>query len=371
MRAVVWPQRGEEMSVQEVTLRDPRPDEVVIANKAANVCWTDAMFMRGPSADRFPKLETPQIPGHGTSSVVEAVGSSVTHLKPGDRVVAGATSFCGACYFCLRDHGELCRLIGERVLDERGRTADGRPVACHANVGGFAEYSVVPANQVVRLETDVPDDQIAVLSIGLVAGLGGALISAPIWPGADVAIFGCGQCGLGYVQGARIAGARRIIGVEPVAERRELALKLGATDVLDPGEGDVVEQIKALTDDHGGFAGHGVDFAYEASAEESVIPLAYASVRGPGTLVMASVQRDFDATTTLPAASLAMDGKTIVASQHGSINIFRDFPRFVEMIERGVVDAGSMVSGHYTLEQVDEALDAVDAFRAVGPVLVP
>ncbi len=303
--------------------------------------------------------------------MVEAAGPEVRNARVGQRVILSATSYCGHCRHCLGGRPAQCASMAARVQDGRGRLSDGVEVFCDANIGGFAELSLVSDLQVIPIESDVSDAELAFLSIAGAAGVGAATLTAPIARGAAVAVFGCGATGLSYLLGARLAGAGQIIAVDPLPHRRELALSLGATDAVDPGAGDIAEAFQAITPDLGGFQGWGVDYAYEASANPEAVGQAFAVTRSGGHVVLASVPWDFAAKATLPAIWLGAGGKTIHSSQHGDISILRDFPRFARLIERGALDFKPLISRTYGLGDVDRCFDDMAAYRVVGAIVAP
>jgi S-(hydroxymethyl)glutathione dehydrogenase / alcohol dehydrogenase len=381
MKAAVWRAHGEPMAVEEVELRPLGTTDVLIRIQAANACVTDAIVLglmveRGGMEERtngglgIGDMPMPQILGHGGVGVVEAVGSEVRVVKPGDRVMALANPFCGRCYFCLRDRPDQCVQI-VFVGPASGRLPDGIEVSPNANIGAYAEHAIVPDTQVVPVETSVPDDELALLADGVGGGLGGALIVAPVQVGSSVAVFGCGATGLAYIQGARIAGAGQIIAVDPIASRRQLATELGATDTVDPSAGNVVEMVRELTPDVGGFAGRGVEYAFEASGDPRAVEQAWAVTRAVGHVVLASVTWDLAAKVSLPAVPLAMFGKTIHSCQWGWINIRRDLPRFIHLIEAGHVKVSPLVTRHSSLEGLNEALAESAARGSLGTIMTP
>lgn len=367
MKAAIWHGPGLPQTVEEVEPRAVGPTEVKVRITAANACMTDVIDSR---PRRWP-ARAPQIRGHGAVGLVEEAGSRVRIVKPGDRVILSATSYCGRCRFCLSGNASQCVEIAARVQDARGRLADGRAVYADANIGGFAQGSIISDIQVVPITTDVTDEEIALLSIAGAAGAGAALITAPVARGACVAVIGCGATGLAYVQGARIAGAERIIAIDPLSHRRDLARKLGATDAIDPRTAPVTEQIRAITPDIGGFQGWGVDYVYEASADPTAVVDAYNIARSGGHVVLASVPHDFTATANLPAIWLGAGGKTIHSSQHGSINILRDFPRFVRLIESGALNMAAMITSRHALGDINRAFEAIEAYATVGVIVIP
>ncbi len=367
MRAAIWWGPDQAQTVEKVEPRALGPGEVRVRILAANACVTDVI----DSKPRAWPAKSPQVRGHGAVALVEAIGDQVISAKPGDRVILSATSFCGACRFCLNGRPGQCVTIAARVPDGRSRLADGREVYCDANIGGFAEVATVDQNQVVPITSDVSDEELAFLSIAGAAGVGAATITAPVQRGSTVAVFGCGATGLSYLLGARLAGAERIIAVDPLPHRRELAVKIGATDAVDPAAADVAQQFREMTPDLGGFQGWGVDYVYEASANAEAIGQAYSVTRSGGHVVLASVPWDFSSKATLPAIWMGAGGKTIHSSQHGDISIYRDFPAFARLIERGELDFGPLITGRYTLDQINDCFADMEAYRTVGAIVTP
>ncbi len=358
------------MAVEEVELRPLGATDVLVRIRAANACVTDAILIGlTGSSPRF-EMPMPQILGHGGVGIVEAVGSEVHFVKPGDRVITSANPLCGSCYYCLRGRPDQCARI-VMVGQASGRLADGQEVFPNANIGGYAEHAIVPSNQVTPVETSVPDDELALLADGVGGGLGAVFNVAPVQMGSSVAVFGCGATGLAYVQAARVAGASQIIAIDPIASRRELAGELGATDLVDPSAGDVIATVQELTPDVGGFNPRGVEYAFEASGDVKAVEQAWAVTRSAGHVVLASVPHQQNATVTFPAVPLAMFGKTVYSCQWGWINILRDLPRFIRLIETGQVKVRPLVTAHYPLEELNTALAEAATHRALGSIMTP
>ncbi len=367
MRAAIWWGPGQPQTVEDVEPRPLGPRELRVRIAAANACVTDVI----DSKPRTWLAKSPQIRGHGAVGVVEAAGPGVSVAKPGERVILSATSYCGMCRFCLGGRPGQCVTIAARKSDARGHLADGREVFADANMGGFAELATMDENQVVPIRSALSDETLAFLSIAGAAGVGAALITAPVRRGSTAAVLGCGATGLCYLLGARLAGAERIIAVDPLPHRRELALSIGATDAVDPGAGPVGEQVRAITPDLGGFQGWGADFVYEASADPKVIEEAYGVTRSGGQLVLASVPWDFTAKAALPALWMGAGGKTVHSSQHGDISIYRDFQRFADFAEKGLLDFAPLITGRYRLDAINACFEDMEAYRTVGAIVVP
>jgi S-(hydroxymethyl)glutathione dehydrogenase / alcohol dehydrogenase len=369
MQAAVWHGLGKPHTVEEVALRELGPHEVLLKVTAANACVTDAICLH-PDIPDFMVNRSPQIFGHGAVGTIEEVGSAVALARPGDRVIASANPLCGHCHYCVRGRPDQCADIALHG-PPNGTLPSGEEVVPNGNIGGYAEWAIVPANQVTPVHTDVPDEELALLADGVGGGLGAAFNVAPVAQDSEVAVFGCGATGLGYVQAARLARAKRIIAVDPIAERRALARELGATHEVDPADGDVVAQVQELCDDVGGFIPRGVDYAFEASADARGMEQAWHAARSAGQVVLASMPWKLDDMVALPSVPLAIFGKALHSSQWGHINILRDLPRYIRLIESGDVQVAPLVSGRFGLGELDDVLARVGRHEVYGAIMTP
>jgi len=300
--------------------------------------------------------------GHEGAGRVVEVGAEVSRVKKGDRVVASFVPACGACWHCLREQTELCETENEVSMQMRGTRPDGNPYFCMTGLGTFSSVMTVNEASVVRVETDLPDAQLALIGCGVTTGVGAALNTARVRPGSTVAVLGCGGVGQAVIQGARIAGAGRIIAIDPQPLKRKMAKQLGATDVVDPSAGDAVEQVKALT------GGRGVDYAFEVIGLPETIVTTYNLARRGGEVIVVGMAR-YDAQFTLPAFDVFYSQKTLKGSKYGSAQVRRDFPRFVELIETGRLDISSMVSKTIKLDGVNDAFRAMEAGEVIRSVI--
>jgi S-(hydroxymethyl)glutathione dehydrogenase/alcohol dehydrogenase len=222
----------------------------------------------------------------------------------------------------------------------------------------------VTANQAFPLHTDLPDDVLSLLGCGITSGVGAVFNVAEVKPGRSVAIFGTGHLGLWMIQGARLAGAGQIIAVEPLTHRREMAARLGATDLVDPADGDAIEQVKVLT------GGRGADYVLEAAGPAKAQEQALLAARRAGTVVLTGVER-LGATVTYPQMVLALQGRRLLSCQNGNVRMRRDLPLFVSMLEDGRLDAGPIITARYGLDQINDALSASAEKRDLTGVIVP
>jgi S-(hydroxymethyl)glutathione dehydrogenase/alcohol dehydrogenase len=230
-------------------------------------------------------------------------------------------------------------------------------------LGTFAEEAIVHEASAIRIDSDLPVEQLALIGCEVTTGVGAALNTAKVEPGATVAVIGCGGVGQAVLQGARIAGASRIFAIDPVELKRKTAADCGATDLVDPGEADTVEQVKAAT------GGRGVDYAFEVIGLPQTIVQAYQIARRGGTVVIVGFA-PADAQVALPALSLMMDAKRILGSLYGGAFARREFPRLVSLVETGRLDLSSMVSRRIPLQEINDAFRAMEAGEVIRSVIV-
>lgn len=339
--------------LEEVEPLPPEADEVVIRTGVGFACITDCIQRHDGGG-----LNEVHIRGHAGTGVVLAVGSAVTRVRVGQRVLAPTRPMCERCFWCRVGQPEQCEastVPGPYIA----RRADGTPLRGSARVGSFAEQMKVRENQLVPIESDISDEELSTLGCGAGGGLGAVLNVADTTPDSAVVVLGAGVFGLSAVQGARIAGARTIIAIEPVAERRRLALDLGATHVVDPETEDVLTAVRELTEGRGGCV------VVEAVGGSEHQLQAFHLARRGGQVVLGGFGKKADR-VTFPANDLGMRGKRLLSCQFGSVNILRDIPRYVRYIESGDFDARSLVSGRFPLKDVNAALDLQESRSILG-----
>jgi len=358
VRAAVFVEQDQPLSVEEVTPNPPGPREALVRVKASGVCHSDLSVINGTLP--FPP---PCILGHEGTGIVEEVGDQVTTVMKGDRVVAAFVPACGSCWQCLRDRAHLCDDSFASSMIPRGTRPDGTPVTTMTGLGTFAETMTVGEAALVKVETDLPDEQLALIGCGVTTGVGAALNTAKVEPGSSVAVIGCGGVGQAVIQGARIAGAARIFAIDPVELKRKTAEQLGATDLIDPANGDPVAQVQELT------GGRGSDYAFEVIGLPDTILQAFNTARRGGTVTIVGAPR-MDATVTFPAFPLFYDEKKLLGCIYGSAQVKRDFPRFIALTETGRLDLGSMVSRRVGLDEVNDAFRAMQAGEVIRSVII-
>ncbi len=350
------------LRVEELELDPPGTGELLVRIVAAGICHSDLSVVDGSRPRPVPLAL-----GHEAAGVVEAVGGAVHDVAPGDHVVLTFVPSCGACRECSSGRPALCAAAalanGEGRLLAGGRRlhADGREIHHHLGVSAFAEYAVVSRRSAVVVPADVPLEVAALFGCAVLTGVGAVVETARVRAGESVAVFGLGGVGLTAIMGAVVAGAHPVIGVDPVGERRELALELGADAAYAPGEAE--EGIRELTRG-------GAQYTFETAGRTAAFEGAYRSTARGGTTVAVGLP-DPGATVSLATASLVGDGRTIVGSYMGSTAPQRDVPRLLGLWQAGRLPVERLLSGTLGLDDVNAALDALASGRAVRQIVLP
>jgi Zn-dependent alcohol dehydrogenase len=340
--------------VDDVEVEDPHAGEVRVRVSYCGVCHSDLHFVHGELPTPFPVIL-----GHEAAGVVEAVGPGVDVLAEGDKVILTLQPQCGRCYFCSRGAVHLCRLgngVATGVLPDGGTRLSRRGTVVYRGVGlgGFAEQVVAPASTAVKVPADTPLEVACLLGCAVQTGVGAVLNTAGVAVGDTVGVIGLGGVGISAVQGARLAGASRIVGVDPVATRRELSASFGTTDVIDPASDDLVTATAELT------GGIGLDHVIDTAATSATISGALQAIRPGGSVTVVGVP-GFEVRVELPVIAWALSEKRLSGSFLGSSNPHLEFPRLLSMWRSGRLDLENMVTAVRPLSEIPAAFDDMDA----------
>jgi S-(hydroxymethyl)mycothiol dehydrogenase len=347
----------EPIVLRELEIDDPASSEVVVRIVASGVCHTDAhVWHRDGWGHDFPILL-----GHEGAGVVEEVGDAVTDLRPGDRVVISYRIPCGACRACTSGERPQCRapLVAGPRMRLAGSDQYLNPVL---GTGTFTTRTVVDASQAIKVPDALPLEKACLLACGVITGMGAALRTSPVWPGASVAVIGCGGVGLSVIQGARVAGASRIIAVDTSSAKLDTARRFGATDVVDASAGDVVQRVRALGDD-------GVDFAYDAVGAPSCVQQVVDVLGDAGTATLIGIPAE-NAAIQLNATTVFMGAQAIRVCHGGNSEPAEFLPYLAELYLRGQLDLDTMVTQTITLDGVQEAFAAMENGEVIRSVIV-
>ncbi|MFE3198509.1 zinc-binding dehydrogenase [Embleya sp. NPDC059237] len=343
------------MTIERIELADPGPGEVLVRTVSAGICGTDLHFAAGT----FP-YPLPTVLGHEASGVVELVGQGVTDIGVGDNVIVCDQTFCGRCPACLSGHMVYCADTGPKQREHQRMTIAGMPARQYLGVSAFAEHMLVDANALIPMPPGLGFDTAALLSCCLTTGLATVFNVARVRPGDRVAVLGCGGVGLGAVQAARIAGATQIIAIDPIAHRRDIAVQLGATDILDPTATPIVEAVLKLSDG-------GVDHAIEAVGQATTAAEAFAMLRPAG---QATVLGMMPPGTDIPIPGrLLRQGRKLVGTVMGSVRTRADIPRYAQLALTGQLNTDLLVTSGRSLDDTNAALTDAQAHRGVREML--
>ena len=364
IRAAVFSGPGQPVRVTGVELAPPGPGEVEVAIAAAGVCHSDLHLVRGEW-----QHPTPVVLGHEGSGVVTAVGPGVTTLSPGDHVVLSWVPACGRCRYCRAGRPAQCQLAAEVIApggvlsDGTSRLrAGGEPAYHYLGVSSFAERAVVPESGAVRVRRDAPLDLVALVGCAVATGVGAVRNTAGVQAGATVAVIGCGGVGLSCVQGARLAGAARIVAVDVVADKLAVARRLGATDGVHADGRPVVEALQTLVPE-------GLDYVFDAIGKIETTEQAIAALGLGGSAVVVGLPPSgrharFDPLT------LAEADQRILGCNYGSITPQRDIPQLVDLAMDGDLDLEAMVSARRPLAEAAGALADLASGRTLRQLLI-
>jgi S-(hydroxymethyl)glutathione dehydrogenase/alcohol dehydrogenase len=357
MRAAVLHAINTPLTIEEITIAEPMGHEVLVRTAATGVCHSDLHYIDGNSVPGA----LPGVLGHEAAGVVEEIGPLVTEVQPGDHVIVCLSAFCGRCEYCLIGRTNLCAAKPDRGADEPPRLSlDGRRLWQLQGMGAFAEQMLVHENGIVKIDDDIPLDRAALLSCGVLTGLGAALFTAKVAPGSRVAVFGAGGIGVSAIQGARIAGARQIIAVDLHDDKLERAREFGATDTVNASAGDPVAAIQELTEG-------GVDYAFEAIGIPLTVEQAFDSLRDGGIATVIGVAHP-DARASIPVRAL-LGEKILMGSRMGSNRFKVDLPKLIDLYRDGRLMLDEMITRRFSLDEVNEAFDTLKDGHVVRSVI--
>jgi S-(hydroxymethyl)glutathione dehydrogenase/alcohol dehydrogenase len=362
MKAALLETPGQPLRLREVTIAAPQPGQVRVRVHHCGVCHSDLSIVDGT----FPS-PLPIVLGHEAAGVIEAVGPGVTDLHAGDHVVLTPCPPCGSCYWCVRGEPTVCvnaMAIQTNTFPDgsTGLARDGQVVYRGVGLGAFAECVLTPASGAVKIPAAVPLDVACVIGCAVQTGVGAVLNTARVEAGATVLVMGLGGIGLSIVQGARVAGAARIIVSDPLVERRTTAVRFGATDQIDPTAQDVVTRVMELT-------GVGADYAFDAVGRGSLIQAGLGATRTGGTTVCVGAPPIDDAITIAMPALFVVSEKKLLGCALGSSNSLREIPRLIALWQAGRLDLESLITARRPLGEINAAMDDMKAGRGIRTVL--
>src|SRR6185312_9564962 len=365
-KAAVLRAVGQPFEITELELDEPKAGEVLIRYVAAGLCHSDEHLRHGDIVPRFPVVG-----GHEGAGVIEKVGPGVTRLQPGDHVICSFLPVCGHCRWCSTGKSNLCDM-GATILDGmltdgtyRFHDDEGNDYGGMCMLGTFSERSVISENSAVKVDPDLPLDKVVLIGCGVPTGWGSAVHAAATEPGDTIVIYGIGGIGINSVQGAALAGARNVIAVDPLPNKREAAEELGATHSCETAE-QAQELITELT------RGVGADKAIVTVGvvTSEVVTSAFNAIRKGGTVVVTGLADPTKTTIELPGAILTLFEKRVQGSLFGSGDPFHDIPRMVELYQAGDLKLDELITTTYTLDKINQGYqDLLDGKNVRGVIV--
>jgi S-(hydroxymethyl)glutathione dehydrogenase/alcohol dehydrogenase len=359
MKAAMFHGPKQPLLIEDVELDKPQEHEVLVRTVASGVCHSDLHFVDG-----FYPYPAPAVLGHEAAGIVEEVGKSVTYLKPGDHVIACLSVYCGECEECMSGHPNRCSNKSATQRDPKDKpriTQKGKLINQFLDLSSYCEKMLVHEHALVKINPEIPLDRAALVGCGVTTGVGAALNTAKVAPGSTVAVFGCGGVGLAAIQGARIAGARKIIAVDMFEGKLAMAKRLGATDSVDASNSDPVDEIRKMT-------GGGVDYSFEAIGLKKAAEQAFNALKPGGTATVIGM---------IPVGQkVEIDGymflseRKLQGSNMGSNRFRIDMPRYLDFYLQGRLKLDEMISRRGKLEDVNEAFRAMKAGEVARTVLM-
>src|SRR5450432_3269377 len=365
-KAAVATKAGAPLSIETVDLEGPRAGEVLVEIKATGVCHTDEFTLSGGD----PEGIFPSILGHEGAGVVLEVGAGVTSVKPGDHVIPLYTPECRQCKSCLSRRTNLCTSI--RATQGQGLMPDGtsrfslggETLSHYMGCSTFANHTVLPEIALAKVREDAPFDKICYIGCGVTTGVGAVIWTAKVWPGANVVIFGLGGIGLNVIQGARMVGADKIVGVDLNPRRVEMAKAFGMTDFVNPKsvDGDIVAHLVALTDG-------GADFTFDCTGNTTVMRQALeACHRGWGVSVVIGVAEAGKEISTRPFQLVT--GRVWKGTAFGGARGRTDVPKIVDWYMNGKIQIDPMITHVLKLEEINKGFDLMHEGKSIRSVVV-
>ncbi len=348
MKAAVLFEPSAPLQIENVSVRKPKSQEVLLRTSYAGICHTDLHYMEAHTP--YPM---PVVLGHESSGIVEAIGDEVRYVRPGDHVVTCLSVFCGTCEYCTTGRPALCfdpeiKLppgVSERLeWDRPGR------IHTFMNLSSFAEQMLVHENALVKIRDDMPLDRASLVGCAVMTGYGSVVNTAKVGPGDSVAVIACGGVGMAAVNSAHIAGAERIIAIDMNADKLELARKLGATDIVNPKDGDTVEQVLELS-------GRGVDHAFDCLGSKRTAEDAFKMLAFDGTATLVGLFREGE-TIELTGAAFLRERK-VQGSLLGSNRFRVDMPRIIELYMQSRMNLDVFISQKIRLEDINDGFAAM------------
>jgi S-(hydroxymethyl)glutathione dehydrogenase/alcohol dehydrogenase len=358
MKAAVCYEFGKPLVVEEVDMDPPQKGEVKVRLVATAICHSDIHALKGEFRNN-----TPLVAGHESAGHVAEVGEGVTSVKPGDGVIVSLLASCGRCRYCHRGLPHLCEAQWPLKKESRLRNQKGQRLNVMAKVGSFAESVIVDQSQLVKIPQDMPMDRAALLACGVITGFGAVVNHAQVKPLSSVVVVGIGGVGLNAVQGAAFSGAQPIIAVDRLDNKLEAARTFGATHTINAGQEDAIKAVQQLT------SGRGADYVFVTVGSAAALEQGFAMSSRRGMTVIVGLPPAKESMSLSPYDLVAGE-RTLTGCWMGSTRLSLDIPRLVALYQAGRLKLDELITDRYPLEQINQAIEAVERGEALRNVII-
>lgn len=363
-RAAVLHEYEKPLVVEDIEVDGPKEKEVLVKMRAAGLCHSDFSVLQGLA----PMPPLPCIPGHEGAGVVEEVGPEVTRVHPGDHVLLMWVPVCGQCYYCRKGQPYLC---AEKDKSRKGTMLDGtyriskgqQKIHIMMGVGTFSEYNVVSEQSVLPIHASLPFDVAALVGCAVMTGVGSVLNKAQVSMGSSVAVVGTGGVGLNVIQGAVLANASKIIAIDLLDNKLELAKKFGATHGINASKEDPVKKVMDLT------MGIGVDYSFEAIGKAETALMAYKLVRRGGCATIVGIS-DSNEKLTIPLFEIPLMEKSVLGSYYGSGDLRNDLLTLLDLFQLGRLPLDQLISKRYSLDEINQGFADMESGKNARGVII-
>lgn len=365
-RAAVIREFNKPVTVEDVELLEPGPQEIVVRIEASGVCHSDLSLARG----YYPDLPTPIVPGHEGAGTVVEVGDDVQSVKKGDRVFTIWMASCHSCEYCLSGRFHLCEnaltsIVNASLPGGRLKIRDKRGGLIHhfTSTAALSTHTILNERNVIKLDLDISPEKVAILGCAVLTGVGAALKTARVKEGSTVAVIGLGGVGMNIIQGAKLAGAEKIIAIDIHESKLNWALQFGATHTINASREDPLEAVRRIT-------GGGVDYSFEAAGNVKAMELAYKLARRGGVVTIVGVERG-GVEIRIPALDLHMTEKTIKGCYYGSSSPRLDSIKYLRLYKAGKLLLDELVTKSYKLEEINEVFKDMEEGKIIRGIIKP
>ena len=358
MKAAVCYEFGKPLVIEEIEIDPPRTGEVKVKLASCAICYSDIHYMEGAWGGTLPAVY-----GHEAAGIVEEAGPGVSQVKPGDRVVVSLLRACGRCFFCAQGDPNMCETVFPLDRERRLHGKNGQAIFQGLRTGAFAEYVVVEQSQVVPITEEIPFDCAALLSCGVITGLGAVVNTARVPMGSSVVVIGTGGVGLNSVQGAALAGAQPIVAIDISNAKLETARAFGATHTVNPIQEDAGDAVRALTQ------ARGSDYVFVTVGSAKAIEQGLGLLRRAGTLVVVGMPAS-GIKAEIEAVTFANNSLRMLGSKMGSARPGVDVPKLVALYLQGRLKLDQLITARYPLEEINLAIAESKRGEALRNVIV-